>query len=67
MAWPDDDGTGRSASATFQTLPGASLVVNGAALAASAALTTASAELKWMNGWVAVRPSMANSRMSREL
>jgi len=32
-------------------LPGASFVVNGAALASNAALTTAPAEVKWMNGW----------------
>ena len=37
--------------ATFQTLPGASFVVNGAAQASDSALTTASAELKWINGW----------------
>ena len=50
-AWAHDFDTERSATATFQTLPGASFVVNGAALARNAALTTASAELKWMNGW----------------
>ena len=38
---------------TFQTLPGASFVVNGAAPARDAALTTASAEMKWLNGWSA--------------
>ena len=36
--------------ATFQTLPGASFVVNGAAQSADKALTTASAELKWVSG-----------------
>ena len=50
-AWAHDFNTDRSASATFQSLPGASFVVNGAALARNAALTTASAEFKWMNGW----------------
>ena len=50
-AWAHDFNTDRSANATFQALPGASFVVNGAALARNAALTTASAELKWMNGW----------------
>jgi uncharacterized protein with beta-barrel porin domain len=35
----------------FQTLPGASFVVNGAAQAPDAALTTASAEMKWLNGF----------------
>jgi hypothetical protein len=32
-------------------LPGASFVVNGAAQASDSALTTASAEIKRMNGW----------------
>jgi uncharacterized protein with beta-barrel porin domain len=52
-AWAHDFDPGRSIGATFQTLPGASFVVNGAAQAADAALTTASAELKWSNGWSA--------------
>jgi uncharacterized protein with beta-barrel porin domain len=34
-------------------LPGASFVVNGAAQASDSTLTTASAELKWRNGWSA--------------
>jgi uncharacterized protein with beta-barrel porin domain len=50
-AWAHDTNRDRSASATFQTLPGASFVVNGAALAKHTALTSATAELKWMNGW----------------
>jgi uncharacterized protein with beta-barrel porin domain len=45
--------TGRAIGATFQTLPGASFVVNGAQQAHNSALTTASAEMKWMNGWSA--------------
>jgi autotransporter-associated beta strand protein len=49
-AWAHDFNTDRAASATFQTLPGASFVVNGAAMAHDAALTTAAAELKWLNG-----------------
>ncbi len=48
-----DFNTDRNVAATFQTLPGASFVVGGAALAHDAALTTASAELNWMNGWSA--------------
>ena len=36
---------------TFLTLPGSSFVVNGAAQARDAALTTASAEEKWRNGF----------------
>ncbi len=51
VAWAHDFNTDRFASATFQTLPGASFVVNGAAQARDAALTTASAEMKWTNGW----------------
>ncbi len=50
-AWAHDVNRDRSASATFQSLPGASFIVNGAALAKHTALTSASAELKWMNGW----------------
>jgi autotransporter-associated beta strand protein len=51
VAWAHDFNSDRSASATFQTLPGASFVVNGAAQASDAVLTTASAEMKWTNGW----------------
>jgi autotransporter-associated beta strand protein len=43
----------RSIAATFQTLPGASFVVNGAAQASDSALVTASIEKKWLNGWSA--------------
>ena len=50
-AWAHDFNTDRNIAATFQTLPGASFVVNGAAQAPDAALTTASAEMKWLNGF----------------
>jgi uncharacterized protein with beta-barrel porin domain len=50
-AWAHDFNTDHGVTATFQALPGASFVVNGAALARDAALTTASAEMKWLNGW----------------
>ena len=50
FAWAYDFNPDRSIGATFQTLPGASFVVNGAAQAHDAALTTASAEMKWLNG-----------------
>jgi uncharacterized protein with beta-barrel porin domain len=50
FAWAHDYNTDRSIGATFQTLPGASFVVNGAAQSADKALTTASAELKWRSG-----------------
>ncbi|MGO4711117.1 autotransporter outer membrane beta-barrel domain-containing protein [Bradyrhizobium sp. 2TAF24] len=49
--WVHDFNPDRSIAATFQTLPGASFVVNGAAQAQNAALTTAAAELSWTNGF----------------
>jgi autotransporter-associated beta strand protein len=49
-AWAHDFNADRVASATFQTLPGASFVVNGAAQAHDAALTTAAAEMKFVSG-----------------
>jgi autotransporter-associated beta strand protein len=49
-AWAHDYDTDRAVSATFQSLPGASFVVNGAAQAHDAALTTASAEIKFVGG-----------------
>ena len=53
VAWAHDFNPDRTIGATFQTLPGASFVVNGAAQAHDAALVTASAEMKWLNGWSA--------------
>ena len=53
FAWAHDFNPDRSVGATFQALPGSSFVVNGAAQASDSALTTASAEMKWMNGWSA--------------
>jgi uncharacterized protein with beta-barrel porin domain len=53
FAWSYDYNPNRSAAATFQALPASAFVVNGAPLAHNSALTTASAELKWMNGWSA--------------
>jgi uncharacterized protein with beta-barrel porin domain len=50
-AWAHDYNTDRNIGATFQTLPGASFVVNGALPAHDAALATASAEMKWLNGF----------------
>jgi uncharacterized protein with beta-barrel porin domain len=49
-AWAHDFNSDRSVAATFQSLPGASFTVSGAAPARDAALTTASAELAWSNG-----------------
>jgi uncharacterized protein with beta-barrel porin domain len=51
FAWAHDYDPDRTIGATFQALPGASFVVNGAAQASESALTTASLEMKWMNGW----------------
>jgi uncharacterized protein with beta-barrel porin domain len=53
LAWAHHYNPDRSISATFQTLPGASFVVNGATQASDSALVTASAETKWRNGWSA--------------
>jgi autotransporter-associated beta strand protein len=53
VAWAYDFNPNQSVAATFQTLPGASFVVNGAAGAHNVALTTASAEMKWRSGWSA--------------
>ena len=53
VAWAHDFNPDRNISATFQTLPGASFVVNGAGQASDSALVTASAEKKWLNGWSA--------------
>ena len=50
-AWAHDFNTDRNISAVFQALPGAAFVVNGAAQAHDSALTTASAEMKWLNGF----------------
>jgi uncharacterized protein with beta-barrel porin domain len=53
LAWAHDYDPNRSIGTTFQALPGASFVVNGAAQASDSALTTASIEMKWRNGWSA--------------
>jgi uncharacterized protein with beta-barrel porin domain len=53
VAWAHDFNPDRSIAATFQTLPGASFVVNGASMASDSALVTAAVEKKWLNGWSA--------------
>ncbi|OKO84729.1 hypothetical protein AC629_20690 [Bradyrhizobium sp. NAS80.1] len=53
LAWAHDFDPNRTIGATFQSLPGASFVVNGAAQASDSALATASAEMKWTSGWSA--------------
>src|SRR6202030_4730152 len=49
FAWAHDYDPNRNIAATFQSLPGASFVVNGAAQACDSALTTASVEMRWRN------------------
>jgi outer membrane autotransporter protein len=51
-AWAHDFNPDLIVAATFQALPGASFIVSGARPAADSALT-ASAEMKWLNGWSA--------------
>jgi uncharacterized protein with beta-barrel porin domain len=51
LAWAHDYSPDRAIAATFQSLPGASFVVDGAAQAKDSALATASLETKWLNGW----------------
>jgi autotransporter-associated beta strand protein len=53
LAWAHDYTTDRNVTPVFQSLPGAFFVVNGAAQAHDSALTTASAEMRWLNGWSA--------------
>jgi uncharacterized protein with beta-barrel porin domain len=53
FAWAHDHDPDRSIGATFQALPGASFVVNGAMQVPDSVLTTLSAEMKWLNGWIA--------------
>jgi uncharacterized protein with beta-barrel porin domain len=50
-AWAHDFDPDRNIGATFQTLPGASFVVNGATHASDSALVTGAAEMKWLNGF----------------
>ena len=53
VAWAHDYNPDRAIGATFQALPGASFVVNGAGQARTPRSTTASAEMRWLNGWSA--------------
>jgi uncharacterized protein with beta-barrel porin domain len=50
-AWAHDYNPDRAVTATFQALPGASFVVNGARPDPDAALVSAGAEMKWLNGF----------------
>jgi outer membrane autotransporter protein len=51
FAWAHEFNPDRSVAATFQSVPGASFTVNGAQQSSDAALTTASAEVKWRSGF----------------
>jgi hypothetical protein len=50
---PTARATAPETGVTVTVASGASFVVNGAAQASDSALVTASAEMKWMNGWSA--------------
>ena len=50
-AWAHDYNNDRAVTAVFQTLPGAAFVVNGARANPDAALVSAGAEMKWLNGF----------------
>ncbi len=50
-AWAHYYNADRNLAATFQTLPGATFIVNGAQQPRDVALATASAEMKWLNGF----------------
>jgi outer membrane autotransporter protein len=50
LAWAHDWVSDPTLAATFETLPGASFTVNGAAPAKDSALATAGAELRLLNG-----------------
>ncbi|MBR0774520.1 autotransporter domain-containing protein [Bradyrhizobium diazoefficiens] len=50
-AWVHDYNPSRAVTALFQTLPGASFVVNGARVDADSALVGGSAEMKWLSGF----------------
>jgi len=51
LAWAHDWVSTPSLTATFQTLPGANFVVNGAGISANSALTSAGAELRLSPNW----------------
>lgn len=51
LAWAHDYNPDRAVTALFQALPGASFVVNGARGNPDAALVSAGAETKWLNGF----------------
>ena len=50
-AWAHDSNVDSSASATFQSLPGATFTTHGAQPSAHAALLSLGADMKWHSGW----------------
>ncbi len=50
-AWTHDAGLDRGATATFQTLPGATFTVYGAQPSSNAVLASLGGEIKWQNAW----------------
>jgi uncharacterized protein YhjY with autotransporter beta-barrel domain len=65
LAWAHDWVSDPTLAATFQTLPGASFTVNGAAPARDSALATAGAELRLLNG-VSARQARRRVREPRQ-
>jgi len=53
VGWAHDFNPDRTVAASFQALPGTFFIVSGAAQPRDLALTTASAEMAWRNGWSA--------------
>ena len=51
VAWAHDWVSDPTLAASFQALPGASFIVNGATPAKDSALTSAGAELRYRSGW----------------
>ena len=51
VAWAHDGVTNPSLMPVFQALPGANFIVNGATPVPNLALTSAGAELRFLNGW----------------
>jgi T5SS/PEP-CTERM-associated repeat protein len=50
-AWAHDSNVDSSASATFQSLPGATFTTSGARPSPNGALLSLGGEMKWHNGW----------------
>jgi hypothetical protein len=64
VAGAHDDDPSRFIGATFQSLPGANFVVNGAAMATDSAPVKLAAEKKWLNGWSAAEAATFEGEFS---